>query len=118
VWIIGGLLHSGVSGRSAALTVDVHHLAPAAPEIIEKKSYTNAIDCWSLGVVLFIMYARLLVHDAGSALLSAIKSPVRVAVLTPPLFFHRLSGYMPFSEDLKEAGPLTEQILQVCDACM
>jgi hypothetical protein len=22
---------------------------------------------------------------------------------------------MPFSEDLKEAGPLTEQILQVCD---
>jgi hypothetical protein len=77
VWIVGCFLYAGVSGRSATLTVDVHHLAPAAPEIIEKKSYTNAIDCWSLGVVLFIMYARLLVLDADSGSLSAIKSPVR-----------------------------------------
>lgn len=54
-------MHSSLRGihiiSSQTLKQGAHYIAPEL--LINNIEYSNKVDCWSLGVVLFEMYARI-----------------------------------------------------------
>lgn len=68
------------------------YLAPEVLTSANKEGYGKAVDCWSLGVILFIWYK----HTIQS-----------ICIL---FLFNSLAGYPPFSDEIKEYS-LHDQII-------
>ena len=66
------------------------YLAPEVLTSANKEGYSKAVDCWSLGVILFIWYAFVKNNNLPR--------------------FYSLGGYPPFSDEIKEYS-LHDQIV-------
>ena len=77
-----------------------NYLAPEILVTAGNSQYTNAVDVWSLGVILYIMYFNVYLFRGSPNVYNFLAF----------YCFYRLVGYPPFSDDRKDM-PLPKQIL-------
>lgn len=84
-----------------------HLPLPLAPEVLAQKPYSKAVDCWSIGVIAYILYVSSThspISSTGSDPWGCLR-PSSSSLPTP-----RLCGYPPFYDE--NDAKLFEQILR------